>query len=170
MFVPEKIFIGVGTNLGDRLENLHRCYELIENREHVFIDQLSPVYQSPPWGFEALQDFYNTVISVRTTLEPLELLAELKKIELEMGRIRKSESGYESRIIDLDILDYRGFILTNETLVLPHPKMHLRSFVLLPLADISPDWIHPDSNKHIKEIIRTLNPTEIKALRVAVND
>ncbi|MBK7130463.1 MAG: 2-amino-4-hydroxy-6-hydroxymethyldihydropteridine diphosphokinase [Crocinitomicaceae bacterium] len=170
MFVQEKIFVGVGTNLGNRMENLQRCYELIESKEHIFIDHLSPIYQSPPWGFEASQDFYNTVISIRTTLDPVQLLAELKKIETEMGRTRKSECGYESRIIDLDILDYAGLIITGEALEVPHPKMHLRSFVLLPLQDISPNWMHPDSKKHIKELIQTLNPTEIKALRLAVND
>ena len=142
MIRTKNVFIGLGSNLGNRLSHLEKALTLIEERIGK-IERKSNVYVSPPWGFEAKEDFYNAVILVRTNLDPLSVLSVLSNIEKELGRLKNGTPGYESRIIDLDIIDFDNEILEAEKLTLPHASMHLRKFVLVPLNEIAPEWEHP---------------------------
>jgi len=142
MLPTNVVYIGLGSNLGNRLENLEKAYSLIEQNIGK-IEKKSSVYVSPPWGFEAKEDFYNSVIKLKTQLDPYSIMIILQKIEIGMGRVKSTGENYESRIIDLDIIDFGGLLVNIKDLVLPHPQMHLRKFVLIPLNEIEPIWIHP---------------------------
>lgn len=165
----QRIFIGLGTNLGDRAKNLANAISHIE----ILIGKISAqssVYVSAPFGFKADTDFFNQVIAVESVLAPLELLAKLKLIEFQMGRVKTKKSGYESRIIDLDIIDYKGKTFQIEGLEIPHQQMHRRDFVLLPLAEIEPGWIHPISGQSVSQLIQQLDSSQNAEKMGVAND
>jgi len=112
----------------------------------------SSVYESKPWGFRAESAFLNQVIVVNSNKSPDEVLDELLSIERKMGRTRVGK-GYSSRIIDIDILYYNDELINQENLVIPHPRMHIRRFTLLPLVELAPGFIHPLLNKTNKELL-----------------
>jgi len=121
-------------------------------QETLTLENCSSLYETPPWGFESLP-FYNAVAVIKTSLSPLELLEELLKIERQLGRIRATEStGYEARTIDLDLLLYNDVILESPSLSLPHPRLHLRNFVLDPLVEVAPQWVHPQFRKTMVQL------------------
>jgi 2-amino-4-hydroxy-6-hydroxymethyldihydropteridine diphosphokinase len=165
----QRIFIGLGTNLGDRAKNLSIAISQIELIVGKSVVQ-SSIYISAPLGFKAETDFFNQVVSIESDLEPRDLLAKLKLIESQMGRRKTKESGYESRIIDLDIVDYKGHVYHFDDLAIPHAQMHLRDFVLLPLAEIEPEWIHPISGESVSQLIIQLDHTENAEKMGVVND
>lgn len=136
-------FILLGSNMGDREVVLDNAIKEIEKRCGRIVNK-SSLYESEPWGFDTDLYFLNQAIAVETELEPHDLLKELLTIEAELGR-RRNENyiGYESRPIDLDIIYIDDMINEDEDLILPHPRMHLRRFVLVPLSEISPDFVHP---------------------------
>lgn len=125
------------------------------------IKAVSKVYQTPAWGFEG-EAFLNACVVVQTRLKPEALLKELLRIEKEHGRIRKEQSGYENRPIDLDVLLYEEVVMDSEFLRLPHPQMHLRDFVMVPLADIAPRVVHPTLNKTVAELTKSCPRGEIR--------
>jgi len=133
------VFIALGTNMGDRKTNLQAAITAM--RAAVTVLDRSPVYETPPWGYEQQPEFLNQVIKVHTELDPLNLLTFLKSIESQMGRQKTIR--YGPRLIDLDILLYDELILNNPNLVVPHPRLAERAFVLVPLADLAPDLCHP---------------------------
>lgn len=147
-------FILLGSNMGNREELLSEAIELIELRCGKVVLK-SSLYESEPWGFDAEIYFLNQSIAIESILSPHDLLNELLAIEAELGRKRKENHvGYESRPIDLDIIYYDDIINNDEDLILPHPRLHLRRFVLMPLCEIAPDFIHPvfkESNKELLE-------------------
>jgi len=148
----KKVFLGLGTNLGDREANLKTALEsIIENIGPVV--SLSSVYETEPWGFRTEDLFLNMVAEVETKLKPSGLLGRMLMIEANMGRLR-SGTGYSSRIIDLDILLYGEEIMDSKSLVIPHPKLHERRFVLVPLCEIAPDLVHPVLKKNIKTLLK----------------
>ena len=136
-------FILLGSNMGDREVVLDNAIKEIEKRCGRIVNK-SSLYESEPWGFDTDLYFLNQAIAVETELEPHDLLKELLTIEAELGR-RRNENyiGYESRPIDLDIIYIDDMINNDDDLILPHPRMHLRRFVLVPLSEISPDFVHP---------------------------
>ncbi|MBO5811138.1 MAG: 2-amino-4-hydroxy-6-hydroxymethyldihydropteridine diphosphokinase [Bacteroidales bacterium] len=136
-------FILLGSNMGDREVVLDNAIKEIEKRCGRIVNK-SSLYESEPWGFNTDLYFLNQAIAVETELEPHDLLKELLTIEAELGRRRnENHIGYESRPIDLDIIYIDDMINEDEDLILPHPRMHLRRFVLVPLSEISPDFVHP---------------------------
>ncbi len=136
-------FILLGSNMGDREVVLDNAIKEIEKRCGRIVNK-SSLYESEPWGFDTDLYFLNQAIAVETELEPHDLLKELLTIEAELGRRRnENHIGYESRPIDLDIIYIDDMINEDEDLILPHPRMHLRRFVLVPLSEISPDFVHP---------------------------
>lgn len=137
--VNEPIFIALGTNLGDREANLTNAKESLP--PEVMVVQESSIYVTPPWGYEDQPDFLNQVLEARSALEPLPLLAHLKSIEEQMGRLKTFRNG--PRLIDLDILFYGQRIVDEQGLQIPHPRLAERAFVLVPLNEIAPDFIHP---------------------------
>lgn len=152
--------ISIGSNIEPR--SLH-LMNAVGKLHKLFKGRLisSETYESKSWGFEG-EDFLNMCVLIQTRMQPHEILPEIQKIEDEMGRVRTEEwTGYEDRIIDIDILIYENIISDEKELRLPHPRMHKRKFVLAPLAEIAGDWIHPTLNEPIKklnEICKDPNP------------
>ena len=145
------IFISLGSNLGNRLDNLTKALILLE-AEDIRVLVISPIYETLPWGFESTF-FYNACAELETTMTPEQLLKTLLKVEEKLGRVRNSEDGYSARIIDLDILSFDDLIINSSLLTLPHPRLHLRNFVLVPLSQIAPSWRHPILKKSISALI-----------------
>ncbi|MBK5719395.1 2-amino-4-hydroxy-6-hydroxymethyldihydropteridine diphosphokinase [Dysgonomonas sp. Marseille-P4677] len=150
------VFLGLGSNIGDRGENLDHAINEIEERIGEVITT-SAFYVTEPVGFESENNFLNAVCEVKTKLRPMELLQRTQEIEKKMGRVSKSDNeGYADRIIDIDILLFDDKIYSNEKLTLPHPHLHERAFVLLPLAEIAGTYIHPVLNKSIDQLKKEL--------------
>ncbi|NDV57551.1 2-amino-4-hydroxy-6-hydroxymethyldihydropteridine diphosphokinase [Bacteroides sp. 519] len=146
------IYLSLGTNLGNKEENLRNAVDEINKRVGNVVS-LSAFYETEPWGFDSDNTFLNAALAVDTKLSPFELLAVTKKIEKQLGRTAKSiNKSYADRIIDIDILLYNDLILNTNELVLPHPLMTQRSFVMEPLVEIAPDVIHPVLLKTMKEL------------------
>jgi 2-amino-4-hydroxy-6-hydroxymethyldihydropteridine diphosphokinase len=147
-----EVYLSLGSNLGDRLRYLRRAIEKIGESDSVVIRKISPVYETDPVGNSDQSRFLNLVILIKTTLKPLRLLDYLLDIEEKLGRERKEKWG--PRTIDLDILLYDELIINSDRLTLPHPRMHQRRFVLVPLAQINPNLFHPLLKKSIEELLR----------------
>ena len=138
-----KVYLGLGTNLGNKKENLRVAVEKI-NEKIGKVTSLSSFYETAPWGFDSENSFLNAVACVQTDYKPLEVLARTQQIERELGRTHKSVNGvYSDRLIDVDLLLYDQLILDTPDLKLPHPLMTQRSFVMDPLKEIAPEVIYP---------------------------
>lgn len=149
----KKVYLSLGANLGNKVKNLSSAVELIEN-EVGTVAKVSGVYNSEPWGFEAENNFYNMAVEVQTELNPRELLTTCQNIEKTIGRIKTHDTfGYTSRVIDIDIIFYEDQVVKEEHLVIPHYLMHKRFFVLKPINEIAPDFIHPVLKKSIAELL-----------------
>jgi len=159
-------FLGLGGNEGDRLENLSECITAIE-RECGHILMRSNVYETEAWGLKSELKFLNQVIQVQTKLSAKDLLDKLLLIEQNLGRKRRA-SGYADRPADIDILFMNKEIIETEKIHIPHPRLHLRKFVLIPLHEISADYIHPVLHTSISELLAkcedTLEVTLFKAI------
>lgn len=154
---PAIVYLALGSNLGDRLENLNRARELLS--EEVTLKRHSGIYETPPWGILEQPLFLNQVIKGETFLSPHRLLDFLKSIEKKMGRVETVRFG--PRKIDLDILLYGKRIVDTERLQIPHPRMHERAFVLVPMAELAPNLVIPDQILSIKELLKGLNQNGI---------
>lgn len=157
--------LGLGTNIGDKIQNIKEAIRFLEEAK-ITILKLSQFYQTPPWGFQAKEDFLNSAVQVETELSPLQLLIEIKAIELKMGRPEKTSNSYMSRVIDIDIIDFENKIYQYHDLMIPHPHMHIRNFVLYPLRDIEPRYIHPNFNKNIEQLIAELTDETIAVVNI----
>jgi len=146
------VFLGLGTNLGDKAQNLNEAVHAL-SLEVGSVVGLSSFYHSKPWGFESENEFLNAVVSVETELPPFELLAITKQIEIKLGRSVKSESGYADRLIDIDILLYDRLIVDQPALIIPHPLMKEREFVLIPLLEVAPELVDPVSGKKFSDFV-----------------
>jgi 2-amino-4-hydroxy-6-hydroxymethyldihydropteridine diphosphokinase len=148
-------FLSIGTNLGNKESNLDHAIEKIE--EYIGrILRYSSIYETEPWGFQAKNEFLNMAVMVETDLIPSELLEKVLNIESLLGRVRSKKhytSAYSSRIIDIDILLYDNIIINEPDLKIPHPLMHHRKFVLVPLCDIAPEIIHPVLKKPFRTLL-----------------
>jgi len=147
------VYIALGSNLENRESNLRIAVESLY--PEVVPVSCSPVYQTPPWGFVDQPAFLNQVIWAKTDLKPDELLGFLKQLEKEIGR--KLSFPYGPRLIDLDILFYDDLIFNSPELVIPHPQMPERAFVLVPLSDIAPDYLHPVLLVSVNDLVSGVN-------------
>ncbi len=151
------VYLALGTNLGDRPVNLRAAIKVISPEIKVIVE--SKIYETPPWGYESQPAFLNMAVKCETNLEPGSLLKRLKQLEVQLGREQSFHWG--PRLIDIDILFYDDLILESESLIIPHPRLQERAFVLVPLADIAPDFIHPVLKKTIKELLAGVNIDDI---------
>jgi 2-amino-4-hydroxy-6-hydroxymethyldihydropteridine diphosphokinase len=137
----KKVFLGIGTNLGDRENNLREAIMRIENNIGRILS-VSYVYETSPWGFNTEADFLNMAAAVETEYSPSVLMDRVMIVESLLGRVRSGKK-YSSRVIDIDILIYEDQIIDEPYIKIPHPLMHERRFVLVPLCDISSSALHP---------------------------
>lgn len=143
------VYLGLGSNLGNKEHNLKRAIEFME-KHGIYVRKRSSLYETQPWGERNQPMFLNMVLEAETDLTPHALLGVLKDIESQVGRGQSYRWG--PRTIDLDILLYNHMILNEEILKIPHPFMHQREFVLRPLAEIAPDVIHPGLQLTVREL------------------
>jgi 2-amino-4-hydroxy-6-hydroxymethyldihydropteridine diphosphokinase len=147
------VYLSLGTNLGQRRQNLERAVAGLG--EVMAITAVSPIYQTPPWGLTDQPDFLNLCLEATTTLTPPDLLHFTRQLEKELGREKTVRWG--PRLIDIDILFYDDLILRSEELTIPHPRMAERAFVLVPLADIAPDLVHPETGQTVAEMVTAVD-------------
>ena len=148
-----KVFIALGSNLGERRKNIETAIEKLKEKG-IKIVKISSVIETEPYGYKDQGKFLNAVCLVETDLDPFSLLDVLLKIEEEMGRIRMFKWG--PRNIDLDIIFYDDLIIETENLKIPHPDAHNRIFVMGPLSEIDPEFVHPVLRRKVKEILQDL--------------
>ena len=146
------VYLSLGSNLGNRLYQLQKAVILLGDALGT-VTALSSVYETPAWGFEG-DAFFNSCIALETTKDPEEVLKTLLRIEKEAGRFRGEESGYVSRTLDIDIIYYGKEVIQTDALVVPHPHMEKRRFVLKPLADIAPQFYHPLLDKDTRNLLQ----------------
>ena len=146
-----KVYLALGTNLGDKNKNLQIALASIAEKIGVF-SAISSIYETKAWGFESKNSFLNMVVAVTTSLPPLELLKTTQDIEKKIGRTKKTNFTYQDRVIDIDIILYDDLAYKSKELELPHPLFHLRQFVLEPLNEIGTNIVHPILQKDIQTL------------------
>lgn len=151
MKLQHQVVLSIGSNQGSRLENIQKCIDLIHENVGAVI-QVSKLYETPAWGFES-DAFYNCALLLHTNSSAQKILNQVLKVEKELGRIRLNQEGYQSRIIDVDLIAFDDKVIDTEKLQVPHPLMQNRNFVLLPMQDLKLDWKHPVLQKTIPELI-----------------
>ena len=146
-----QVVLSLGSNQGDRLRNIELCLQLI-HQEIGTIIRVSELYETPSWGFDS-DAFYNCALVIHTFASAEKILEQVLSIERQLGRVRGEASGYQSRIIDIDLITFDSEIIDTEKLQIPHPLMQNRKFVLLPMLDLNLDWIHPVFHKKIAGLL-----------------
>ena len=163
-----QVVLSIGTNQGNRLTNIESCLQLIHH-EVATVVKVSKVYETPSWGFES-DAFYNAAILIHTYDSAATVLLKILQIEQQMGRVRSETVGYQSRIIDIDIVSFDNEIITTEHLQVPHPLMQDRIFVLKPMLDLNLEWIHPFLQKDVLEMVsETKDTSDCVAVHTLVN-
>ncbi len=147
------VYLALGSNVGDRLANLKEAIAALTPQMEV--KAKSQVYETPPWGYEDQPKFLNQVVKAKTYLDPEPLLKHLKRLEVALGRQESFPNG--PRLIDIDILFYDDLIFNSPMLIIPHPRLHERAFVLLPLMDLDPELVHPVNRKSIRAMLAVCN-------------
>jgi 2-amino-4-hydroxy-6-hydroxymethyldihydropteridine diphosphokinase len=154
------VFLALGTNLGNRLANLRAAVDALEPQVHPLAQ--SRIYETPAWGYEDQPPFLNMVVKGETDLSPAALLAHMKHLEGELGRTPSFHWG--PRLIDMDVLFYGDIVLDTPELTIPHPRLQERAFVLVPLADLAPDLLHPLLGKSIAQLLAGIDSSNIEPL------
>lgn len=154
------VLLGLGANLGEPVAQLARAVHLLE--AHLRVDAVSSVYRTAPVGYTDQPDFYNLVVAGRTTLEPAELLRAAQSIENALGRARSFPNA--PRTLDIDLLAHGDRVMRTPELTLPHPRLHLRGFVLHPLLDVAPAWRHPVLDATARELLDAIAAERVEAM------
>ena len=155
-----KVVVLLGSNLGNSKLLFQRGLNLLVEKLGKLISK-SGLYESPPWGFEHENNFLNQVLVLETIYSAEDVLKVCLQIETNLGRVRKKQTGYSARVIDIDLLFVNDEVFETETLVLPHPRLHLRKFTLLPLVDLMPDFIHPRLQKDMQYLLANCKDNSI---------
>ena len=153
MNMNHTVYLSLGTNMGDRAANLKQAVTSLTPQ--MTVKKKSEVYETPPWGYTEQDAFLNQVVMATTYLEPEPLLKHLKRLEVALGR--EATFRYGPRLIDIDILFFDDLVLETPLLTVPHPHLHERGFVLMPMMDIAPDLLHPVTKISIREMIALCN-------------
>lgn len=160
---PARAYLALGSNLGDRVDHLAKARDAIRLIPGCSLHQSSSLFETAAWGSDTPQpDYLNAVIAVETTLTPLELWQRTLLIEQAQGRVRNSEKN-AARTVDIDLLLYDDIIMNTSDLILPHPRMHLRKFVLQPLLEIAPSIVIPERGEAV-HWLSTLGDTNARKL------
>lgn len=163
-----KIVLSIGSNQGDRKSLIQQAIDII-NQEVATVIAVSKLYESPSWGFES-EPFYNCAVLIHTSKTASKILTKVLKLEKQLGRVRSDEKGYSSRTIDVDLISFNDEIIATSNLNIPHPQMHNRLFVLLPMRDLATDFIHPVLQQNINELIQNCTDSgNCKAIDVLKN-
>lgn len=155
-------YIAIGSNLGDRVDNVKKAVLRAADEVNATLVFMSSFYETEPWGIKEQPAFVNAVMGVETVLSPSKLLAHLKSVETGMGREKAERWG--PRIIDLDIIFYGGLVMDEGGLTIPHPAAHERAFVMVPLAEIAPEFVHPVIGKSAADIAKSLDSSGIRKM------
>lgn len=151
---PARVYLGIGTNLGERWQNLRSARAVLA--PHIQVTRASQVYQTPPWGYADQPIFLNQVLEALTNLTPLDLLVQLKSIETRLGRTPSFQ--YGPRLIDIDILFYGDQQVNLPNLVIPHPRLPERAFMLVPLNELAPDLFYPALGLTVRQLLAQVDP------------
>lgn len=151
MKAQNQVIVSLGSNQGNRKDNLQKAIDLIHKKVGTVI-KVSPVYETPSWGFES-DAFYNAALVLHTSKLAEDILRKLLQIESDLGRLRSNEKGYQARIIDLDIIAFNEDVIATEILKVPHPHLQNRKFVLLPMQAVALNWVHPIDKKTVSELL-----------------
>jgi 2-amino-4-hydroxy-6-hydroxymethyldihydropteridine diphosphokinase len=152
-----RVFIGIGSNLGDKIDNCRKAIN--EITAFAEIVNVSSLYETEPVGNEDQPNFINCAVEIKTDLSPHELLSHLNSVEDKLGRVRGEKWG--PRVIDLDIIFYDDLVMKDDDLIIPHPRAHLRRFVLEPICEIARDFIHPELKTSILELLEKLGDSKM---------
>lgn len=164
MDIINEVYLIIGSNLGYRAANIRQAIFLITDEIGSVIER-SSLYETEAWGISDQPLFYNQVLKVQTSLNPQSLLQHILAIEKKMGRVR--EKKYDARIIDIDILFFNNIILKSANLIIPHPRIGERNFVLAPLAEIAGALVHPENKKNITDLLaESLDKLNVKVVSV----
>ena len=165
MSEEQQIFLGLGSNMGDRYQNLKKGIHQLNDHPHIWVTDQSHVYQSPAMYQTDQDDFYNMVVEIDTNLIPLDLLIEIKKIELKAGRILETKKNMP-RVFDIDILAIGDLQIQSKTLAIPHSRISERKFVLKPWSDIAPEFTLQNSSKTVSNLLE--NTADISEVRMVL--
>lgn len=158
-----QIILSLGSNQGNRLENIQTCIALIHKNIGTVI-RVSKLYETPSWGFES-DAFYNCALLLHSAFSAEKILEKILDTEKQLGRTRNEQEGYQPRVIDIDIVAFDEIVLETENLHIPHPQLQNRLFVLLPMLDLHTDWMHPTLHKSISELLKeTEDKSECKVV------
>jgi 2-amino-4-hydroxy-6-hydroxymethyldihydropteridine diphosphokinase len=152
------VYLALGSNIGNRLANLKTVITNLPPQ--MLVVKKSTVYETPPWGFADQSPFLNQAVKTETYLDAASLLRHLKRLEVALGRVPSFQNG--PRLIDIDVLFYDDVILDSPALKLPHARLHERAFVLVPLNDIAPEFVHPVLNKSVSGLLASVDQSGIK--------
>lgn len=159
----EKVYISIGSNLGDKYKTINSAIEMIESKGNIVL-QVSPFYISEPWGKKDQNEFLNCVLEIETAFSPWKLLSVFQEIELVLGKDIKVRWG--ERTIDIDIVLFGNKVIYEKKLIIPHPRYHKRNFVLIPLCDISTNIIDPLSKIKIGDLLKlSKDKNKVKLLK-----
>ncbi|GAA4050254.1 2-amino-4-hydroxy-6-hydroxymethyldihydropteridine diphosphokinase [Flavobacterium chungnamense] len=147
-----QVILSLGSNQGNRLENIEHCIDLL-HQEVGTVVKVSSLFESDSWGFSS-DSFYNCAVLIHTHKNPQKLLKNILKVEKKLGRVRTESSDYQSRVIDVDMISFDDEIIESESLQIPHKHLQDRLFVLLPMMEVVSDWTHPISQKSVSDILK----------------
>jgi len=158
-------YLSIGSNLGDTVLNCEKSIDLLDNSDKISVSEISGFYKTEPMDFLDQNFFVNLAVKINTSLKPDELLHVLQYLQEKMGQGEK-EIRFGPRIIDYDIIFYDRLILSSDHLEIPHPRMHLRKFVLQPLCDIAPDFKHPESSSPLHVLLNEISDENQECIRI----